>query len=591
MHFGFFHGRGKKRKLKNHGDHSAEFQSQQALPKIEVTDVDTKLPDKCSDAVCLLPTVTRITKDDSESDGEISKANNPPDVVKASKSAGLKMEVLISNSLSQTDIEASNKQAVTMSNALVEINDLKNSGNEIANTDRDSRAQKFEMTGDLDIDTGNFRDHRSAVQEKVLTNISSSVDVTDKCIAEANDCKSLHIYTNSVGPGINFSESHLTRDQNVNAKDCNSSELAQNTHIQSDASLGKSVADNMAEVTDFHNTEVNSQIPIEQLSLQVRENEAEAEQNIVDLNTKNSPHVYQFDFPSDLCGQLIGRHGHNIRQIKEISGASIIIRRKSCTVDYQIVILEGTEEQVHSALKLIKVRFPEDKFPVINYSSSGLESHVPQPVQNVTAPPVQQDISQLILPAGVNSDVIVSRVISANHIFVQQLTHPSFPHLERQMQMMLQCYESDTETPGLPKPYEVGIVCVARIDNYWYRVQIVGALLDSDVCDVKLIDYGGYVQVQGSELKLIRRDFTMLPFQAIECYLYGVISPNDEEDFPPEASSLLIELVNGAVLQAQVVAVEEDQVPYVLLAKPVGNQSLDINRELVNRGVARWYEL
>lgn len=146
----------------------------------------------------------------------------------------------------------------------------------------------------------------------------------------------------------------------------------------------------------------------------------------------------------------------------------------------------------------------------------------------------------------------------------------------------------------------------------------------------------------------------MLPFQAIECYLYGVISPNgrfattfcctlillnglfrsflifwekffmistrpeiccscwyyiwclmysnvhmmnvhlficlyfmwvylaflmllyllysDEEDFPPEASSLLIELVNGAVLQAQVVAVEEDQVPYVLLAKPVGNQ-------------------
>lgn len=270
--FWFFHGRGKKRKLKNHGDHSAEFQSQQALPKIEVTDVDTKLPDKCSDTVCLLPPDTRITKGDSEYDGEISKVNNPPDVVKASKSAGLKMEVLISNSLSQTDIEASNKQAVMMSNALVEINDLKNSGNEIANTDRGSRAQKFEMTDGLDIDTGNFRGHCSdydTVQEKVVTNISSSVDVTDKCIAEANDCRSLHIDNNSVGPGINFSESHLTHDQNVNAKDCNSSELVQNTHIQSDASLGKSVADNMAEVTDFHNAEVNSQIPVEQLSLQV----------------------------------------------------------------------------------------------------------------------------------------------------------------------------------------------------------------------------------------------------------------------------------------------------------------------------------
>lgn len=61
----------------------------------------------------------------------------------------------------------------------------------------------------------------------------------------------------------------------------------------------------------------------------------------MDLNKKNSPHVYQFDFPSDLCGQLIGRHGHNIRQIKETSGASIIIRGKSCTADYQLVILEG----------------------------------------------------------------------------------------------------------------------------------------------------------------------------------------------------------------------------------------------------------
>lgn len=270
--FWFFHGRGKKRKLKDHDDHSAEFQSQQTLPKIEVTDVDMKLTDKYSDTVCLLPPVSRITEANSESHEEICKVNNPPDVVKVSKSAGLKMEVVISNSSSQTDIEALDKQAVMVTDALVEINDLKNSGNEIANTDLDSRVQNFEMTSGHDIDTGNFRDHCSdydTVQDKILTNISSSVDVTDKCIAVANDCKSLHKDNNSVGHGINFKESHLTHDQNVNAKDCNSSELVQSTHIQSDASLGKSVADNMVEVADFHNAEVNSQIPVEQLSLQV----------------------------------------------------------------------------------------------------------------------------------------------------------------------------------------------------------------------------------------------------------------------------------------------------------------------------------
>ena len=55
---------------------------------------------------------------------------------------------------------------------------------------------------------------------------------------------------------------------------------------------------------------------------------------------------------------------------------------------------------------------------------------------------------------GVRMDVIVSRVIAANHVFVQQPSHPTFPHLELQMQMMLQCYDGDAQTPYLPQPYE-----------------------------------------------------------------------------------------------------------------------------------------
>lgn len=46
----------------------------------------------------------------------------------------------------------------------------------------------------------------------------------------------------------------------------------------------------------------------------------------------------------------------------------------------------------------------------------------------------------------------------------------------------------------------------------------------------------------------------------------------DEEDFPPEAASVLVELVTGSILQAEAVAVEEDQVPYILLTKLNGSQ-------------------
>jgi len=50
----------------------------------------------------------------------------------------------------------------------------------------------------------------------------------------------------------------------------------------------------------------------------------------------------------------------------------------------------------------------------------------------------------------------------------------------------------------------VGVVCVALIDGYWYRVQVISVCPEIDECDVKLVDYGGYVRVPGTALKQIR---------------------------------------------------------------------------------------
>ena len=64
-----------------------------------------------------------------------------------------------------------------------------------------------------------------------------------------------------------------------------------------------------------------------------------------------------------------------------------------------------------------------------------------------------QHALQLNLPEGVSIDIVVSAIVNAGHIFVQQPTHPTFPSLERLSHFMNACY-SDQNAPMLPRPVE-----------------------------------------------------------------------------------------------------------------------------------------
>ena len=61
---------------------------------------------------------------------------------------------------------------------------------------------------------------------------------------------------------------------------------------------------------------------------------------------------------------------------------------------------------------------------------------------------------QLSLPEGVSVDVVVSSIVDAGRIFVQQPTHPSFPSLERLNSYMLTCYIQEGAVPDIPRPIE-----------------------------------------------------------------------------------------------------------------------------------------
>ena len=51
-------------------------------------------------------------------------------------------------------------------------------------------------------------------------------------------------------------------------------------------------------------------------------------------------------------------------------------------------------------------------------------------------------------------DVLVSSVVSPNHVFLQQPTHPTFHMLKTLHQRMNVCYSQENQIPLLPRPIE-----------------------------------------------------------------------------------------------------------------------------------------
>ena len=99
--------------------------------------------------------------------------------------------------------------------------------------------------------------------------------------------------------------------------------------------------------------------------------------------------VYQFELPASLCGRLIGRFGHCVREIKLNTNANIIVNNhpyandaKVCSVEgnNQLLILMyfadaefflylfiflGYRDEIRNALQMIRSRFPTREFPEV----------------------------------------------------------------------------------------------------------------------------------------------------------------------------------------------------------------------------------
>lgn len=67
------------------------------------------------------------------------------------------------------------------------------------------------------------------------------------------------------------------------------------------------------------------------------------------------------------------------------------------------------------------------------------------------------------------------------------------------------------------------MICAAPTANNWYRTQVILSNIETGVSLVKLVDFGGFMEIGNALLKQIRTDFMLLPFQATEVQLAHVV--------------------------------------------------------------------
>lgn len=294
------------------------------------------------------------------------------------------------------------------------------------------------------------------------------------------------------------------------------------------------------------------------------------------------PCVYEFVLEQQLVGRLIGRHGSYLHDIRTKTHTNIFIKRHPETSKLKICAIEGTQQDIDTALAMIRQKFPLRRFPTLTLEKVSF-------VPTVPVCPLRAEAFHLQLVEGVNNDVLLSSLISAAHFFLQQPTHPSYQSLSALNVMMTNVYNSP-EAPALTTPV-VDAICAAPTMGGWYRAQIISVDEKSHTCDIKFLDYGGYLTIDASSLRQIRGDFLMLPFQAIECYLANVVPAGGEgAEWSEEAKQFVQCLTQQQLLQAQVYSYTDTGIPLVYLYSTQCTQNgievVLINQDLVARGYA-----
>ncbi|XP_029160154.1 KH domain-containing protein akap-1 isoform X2 [Nylanderia fulva] len=236
-------------------------------------------------------------------------------------------------------------------------------------------------------------------------------------------------------------------------------------------------------------------------------------------NTVSS--IYDFAIPQHLVGRLIGRHGSFLQSIRTKADVSIYVNDHPCDGDHKICSIRGSVERINVALKLIRQKFPEKKFPEVT-----LEEISTIPEVNEEIPCTIPLIRSLSLIGSVSNDVYVSHIVKPNWLFVQLSTHPSF-HLLESLEENMTCWYNSTELP-LSDVLNKGDYVAVHWNDRWVRGYIEKLDPSGEKNIVRLVDHGGYWALNNAQFKPLMMDYLSLPFQAIEVFIAYIQPKNGE---------------------------------------------------------------
>ena len=183
--------------------------------------------------------------------------------------------------------------------------------------------------------------------------------------------------------------------------------------------------------------------------------------------------IYEFHFPADLCGRLIGRQGVHVDYIRQMTQVDLVVRDDAVSFEKQVVALHGRRTDIEKAIELIAKRFPPERYPQVAFKPINKKIILRQRAPEcVSLPPAVAQVRTLVhrkakhnvfcfscslklyLPDGIPTDVLVTSVVSCNHLFVQQIYHSSYPELARLDNSMSVFYHHTEMTPLLPRPIQ-----------------------------------------------------------------------------------------------------------------------------------------
>ena len=224
-----------------------------------------------------------------------------------------------------------------------------------------------------------------------------------------------------------------------------------------------------------------------------------------------------FQLPREIVGRFIGKQGRNIKALMMDSGGShVYINQKYLPKTAEMVpcTVQGTQQQVEQAIKIIKMRYPEVDVPDPSENSSPLlqrASPIPSPLFGM--PGLDGEVWDVELLQA----VIPSSSFSAMICYIENLTSVWMVSCEKSIELDDQhqsmsytyCYSATTGSNCIqPKEEDkslLGKFCAVRVSEiHWLRGRITKFGDDLATYEVQLMDYGSTVVVPPSAIKPLR---------------------------------------------------------------------------------------